>query len=422
MSSFGVVRDGPNIGAGDLLLRKYRVEGVIGRGGTSVVFAARHEQLGTAVAIKVLTVHVQNDERAARRFFAEARAAAALRTPHVTQVIDVDVDELGRHCLVMELLQGRDLSAVIRDESPLPVERAVGFVSQVCAGMETAHAAGILHRDLKPQNLFLTTAVDGAPLVKILDFGVSKIINDPTLRVTGTSTTDTGALLGTPLYMSPERLRASAEADARADVWALGTILFELLTAERPFTAATLPQLIAALLSEDPPASLVSRRRDVPAALGEVVAACLQKDVALRMPSVAHLREALRPWTPDWGLGAAQVEPATSLRPNRRPRGTALRVGALVAGVALALFGSRLRLHRSASTAAPVVAPSARADHVASAARVEVVAVGIPPRETESSPRATPPLPPSARPRKRLTRAARADPHHRPVDPLQERL
>jgi len=307
-----------DIGPNDLLLRKYRIQGVVGRGGTSVVFAARHEQLGTRVAIKVLTVSADAEEEATRRFLREARAAAALRSPHVARILDVDIDERGRRCQVMELLEGRDLSRVIGEESPLPIEQAVGYVSHVCAGMEEAHAAGILHRDLKPQNVFLTTAPTGEPLVKILDFGVSKII-DAALRITASSTTQSGVLIGTPLYMSPERLKSPGEAEPRADVWAVGAILFELLTGKRPFVAATLPGLIAVLLSDDPPSSVRAARPDVPDALAKIIESCLQKDLAQRMPSMARLREALAPWTPAWARGGARSLVPTVGKPSARP-------------------------------------------------------------------------------------------------------
>ena len=312
-----------DIGPNDLLLRKYRIEGVVGKGGTSVVFAARHEKLGTRVAIKVLNVSADTEEEATRRFLREARAAAALRSPHVARILDVDIDELGRRCQVMELLEGRDLSRVIVEESPLPIEQAVGYVSHVCAGMEEAHAAGILHRDLKPQNVFLTTAPIGGPLVKILDFGVSKIL-DSTLRVTASSTTQSGVLIGTPLYMSPERLKSPAEAEPRADIWAVGAILFELLTGKRPFVAATLPGLIAVLLSDDPAASVAVTRPEVPDALAKDHRVLSAKG---RGPADAEHGPIARGFgSVDAGLGAggARSPVATAgKRPSARPSSTA---------------------------------------------------------------------------------------------------
>ena len=360
-----------DIGPNDLLLRKYRIQGVVGRGGTSVVFAARHEQLGTRVAIKVLTVSADAEEEATRRFLREARAAAALRSPHVARILDVDIDERGRRCQVMELLEGRDLSRVIGEESPMPIEQAVGYVSHVCAGMEEAHAAGILHRDLKPQNVFLTTAPTGEPLVKILDFGVSKII-DAALRITASSTTQSGVLIGTPLYMSPERLKSPGEAEPRADVWAVGAILFELLTGKRPFVAATLPELIAVLLSDDPPASVALERPDVPDALAKIIESCLQKDVAQRMPSMARLREALAPWTPAWARGGARSPVPTagksSARPSNATKGTiGRRVWAFGVGVlsviAVVIAAAAVRSREGASFPSPRSFASRAPDH-----------------------------------------------------------
>ncbi|MEP6652892.1 MAG: serine/threonine-protein kinase [Myxococcales bacterium] len=300
------------VAPGDCLLGKYRVDRVIGKGATSVVVAARHEQLRTTVALKILDAKDCLGTPTSR-FLREARSAASLQSEHIARVTDVDVDELGRQFLVMELLKGRDLSAVIRDEGPLPIERAVGFVVHACAGVAEAHAAGILHRDLKPANLFLTHSVDGEPLVKILDFGVAMIL-DPQLRVFGASTADHGGLTGTPLYMSPEQLRQDA-VDSRADIWSLGVILFELLTASRPFQATTLPEVIANILSDDKPRFASSLRADVPEALAAVVMACLEKDVAQRLPNAAKVAEALSPWTPPWADRAAARAQAL-LRPR----------------------------------------------------------------------------------------------------------
>jgi len=373
-----------DIGPNDLLFRKYRIERIVGRGGTSVVFAARHEQLGTRVAIKVLNVSADTEEEATRRFLREARAAAALRSPHVARILDVDIDERGRRCQVMELLEGRDLSRVIAEESPLPIAQAVGYVAHVCAGMEEAHAAGILHRDLKPQNVFLTTASTAEPLVKILDFGVSKIL-DSTLRVTASSTTQSGVLIGTPLYMSPERLKSPAEAEPRADVWAVGAILFELLTGKRPFVAATLPGLIAVLLSDDPPASVAAARPDVPDALAKVIESCLQKDVAQRMPSMAQLRDALGPWTPAWARGGVRSPvPTAGKRPSARPSRTTKRaigrrvwafgVGALSV-MAVVMVAASVRSREGASVPSPRSFASRMPERWAPAPRPPVVSV-----------------------------------------------
>ena len=296
---------------GDCLLGKFRVARVIGKGATSIVVAARHEQLGTEVALKILAGNDNLAGVSRSRFLREARSAASLRSDHIARVTDVDVDELGRQFLVMELLAGRDLAAVVRDEGPLSIEQAVGYVVHACAGVAHTHTAGILHRDLKPANLFLTRGAEGEPLVKIIDFGLATIL-DPGLRGLGALTVE-GALTGTPGYMSPEQLRAPETADSRADVWSLGVILFELLTASRPFGGTTLPDVIASILSDDQPRSVTTVRTDVPRALAAVVAGCLQKDVGRRIPNAAQLARLLSPWTPLWADRAASCAQTLSL-------------------------------------------------------------------------------------------------------------
>ena len=327
---------------GDCLLGKFRVDRVIGKGATSIVVAARHEQLRTEVALKILAGNDNLAGASRSRFLREARSVASLRSEHIARVTDVDVDELGRQFLVMELLDGRDLAAVIRDEGPLSIERAVGFVVHACAGVAHTHAAGILHRDLKPANLFLTRGAEGEPLVKILDFGLATIL-DPGLRGLGAVTVE-GALTGTPGYMSPEQLRAPETADSRADVWSLGVILFELLTGGRPFGGTTLPDVIASILSDDEPRSVTSARTDVPRGLAAVVAGCLQKDVGRRIPNATQLARALSPWTPLWADRAASCAqnlslPSTSLARKMgsvaRPRAHAKSTTAIAIGAAM---------------------------------------------------------------------------------------
>ena len=222
---------------GDLLAGKYRVDRVLGSGGMGIVVAARHEQLGQFVALKFLREQALGNPEAVARFLREARACVKLRSDHAAKVLDVGTLETGAPYMVMEYLEGADLGAVLAKYGPLPVETAALYVVQACEAIAAAHAAGIVHRDLKPQNLFLARTVGGASRIKVLDFGVSKVIAG--LEMAGV--TQTGSMLGSPLYMSPEQMRSSRDVDARADVWALGVVLFELLTQRWPFEAESIP-------------------------------------------------------------------------------------------------------------------------------------------------------------------------------------
>lgn len=291
------------IHAGDMFAGKYRVERVLGRGGMSVVFSAWHAGLGQRVALKLLATPAEIAAESVGRFFREARAAAALRSEYSARVVDVDVDELGRHYIVMEHLEGLDLGDVYRNEQALPVETCVGYVLHACEAMAEAHALGIIHRDLKPENLFLTRGVDGTPLVKVLDFGVSKLLN-PSIHAADAGTSAANTVLGTPNYMSPDQIRTPQSVDGRTDIWSLGVILFELLTRRFPFRGDTVPDVLAAVLTSEPP-SPTALRLAIPPELSAVVLRCLRKDVNQRWPNVGSLARALRPWAPPWALEAA---------------------------------------------------------------------------------------------------------------------
>jgi serine/threonine-protein kinase len=197
----------------------------------------------------------------------------------------------------MEYLEGEDLAQVVKARGRAGVEEAVGWVEQACLAIGEAHAAGIVHRDIKPENLFLARRQDGVTLVKVLDFGISKIAEagvspDSELRLTSARTA-----LGSPLYMSPEQIRTPRDADERSDVWSLGVVLFELLTGSLPFAGETVSSLTASIVA-DPPSSLRELRPDVPVGLEGVVVRCLRKAAASRYANAAELGEALAPFGP----------------------------------------------------------------------------------------------------------------------------
>ncbi|MCL2450976.1 MAG: serine/threonine protein kinase [Polyangiaceae bacterium] len=288
---------------GDLVGGRFVVERVLGVGGMGVVVAARHAQLGQRVAIKFLRRSAASSPEAVGRFLREARAVVGLQSAHVVRVMDVGTLDDGLPYMVMEHLSGTDLGHVLEVRTALPVEEGVDYVLQAIEAIAEAHAAGIVHRDLKPSNLFLTVRPDGSPLVKVLDFGISKAV-----VASGCEPVDltaTAIVLGTPLYMSPEQVRSTKNVDTRTDIWALGVILYELLGGTPPFDADSVTGLCAKIVA-DPPESLRLRRPEVPQALEDVIMLCLEKDLNRRPRSVAELAVALAPFATADGRMAAE--------------------------------------------------------------------------------------------------------------------
>jgi serine/threonine protein kinase len=277
---------------GEILAGKYRVERIIGEGGMGIVLAARHEALNTNVAIKLLRGAALEHTDVVGRFMREARAAVSLRSEHVARVFDIGNLDDGRPYIVMERLEGKDLGDVIDDGPPLRVAEAVDYVLQACEAIAEAHAAGIVHRDLKPKNLFLTQRIDGQPLVKVLDFGISKM--EPRGAPNEMQLTRTTEVIGSPSYMSPEQLRSSRNVDARTDIWALGVILYELLTKRLPFYAETVTELVLVVVTEKQP-PVRSIRPDCPEGLEAIIARCLTKQPEGRFQNVFELVQALEP-------------------------------------------------------------------------------------------------------------------------------
>jgi serine/threonine protein kinase len=281
---------------GDLLVGKYRVERVLGQGGMGVVVAAHHIQLDEKVALKFLLPEGLKNPEAVARFIREARAAVKIKSEHVARVSDVGQLENGSPYMVMEYLDGRDLAAWLKQRGAMSVEMAVDFVLQAIA---EAHAVGIVHRDLKPANLFCVLRADGQLSVKVLDFGISKVTTPGTH---GHDMTNTAAIVGSPMYMSPEQLQSSKGVDTRTDIWSLGVILFELLTVRVPFQAEAVTELVIKIATAPAlPVRLV--RPDVPAGLEQVIATCLEKDRERRFASVSELAIALK----DFGSRNARV-------------------------------------------------------------------------------------------------------------------
>ncbi|MDP9149798.1 MAG: protein kinase [Myxococcota bacterium] len=297
------------VAEGDIVAGKYRVERVIGVGGTGFVVAARHLELDGDFALKFLKKRFLRDPLNVERFTREAKAACRIRSEYVARVYDVGSSR-GVPFLVMDHLVGRDLGAVLADTGWLGVDDAVGYMIEACVALTVAHGHGIVHRDIKPENLFLVEHEDHHS-VKLLDFGISKVaLVDSHSQLTAARLTGS-LVLGTPLYMSPEQIRSTAAADPPSDVWSLGVVLYELLTATAAFQADSVAEVLAAVLAREP-RPLAELRPDLPEGLCDVVVRCLQKDPARRFGTVAELAVALLPYAPARALAVA--ESSSSIR------------------------------------------------------------------------------------------------------------
>jgi serine/threonine protein kinase len=329
---------------GETLGGKYQIVRLLGEGGMAFVYEASHQRLQQRVAIKMLTPEFTRDPELVSRFEREARAVARLRTKHVTRVMDVDTTPGGIPYIVMEFLEGRDLDAELQARTRLPLDEAVDYVLQACAGMLEAHGMGIVHRDLKPANLFLTTDRDSGDgdgrIVKVLDFGISKMVGEAT-RLTGA-----GAVMGTVLYMSPEQVRAQPNVDTRADIWALGVILYELLAGRAPWEGHS-HQIAAAIVAQDPPdlRTFVA----VPEAVATVVRTMLQRDPARRFGHVREVLAALAPFAPPGSIGAAVAEQIALGQSGSRARASLPKAPVMTRTVPM---GSRPNALDAASAAA----------------------------------------------------------------------
>ena len=286
---------------GEIVDGRYAITRLIGTGSMGFVFSAARATLGDEVAIKVLRREILSDAQLVARFAQEARVAAKIKSEHVACVFDVGHLPDGAPFIVMERLEGKDLRWVLAERGTLPVELAVDYALQVCEALAIAHANGITHRDIKPENLFASRQGQGDDIIKVLDFGISKI------HIGGGRASDRHALvkttmaMGSPMYMSPEQIRAASNIDGRADIWGLGCVLYELLTGNPAFSAPSLTELCAQIL-ESKPVAPGSLGLDVPPELEAAIGRCLEKDPRRRFRNVGELALALSPFAPSRSL------------------------------------------------------------------------------------------------------------------------
>ena len=378
---------------GTVLAGRYEILRRIGEGGMGAVYEGKHALIGKRVAVKVLLekFHAQSDFVA--RLLQEARLASSIGHENIVDVTDFGTTDDGRSFVVMEFLDGESLADLERREAPLPIERSLRIARQAASALGAAHAKGIFHRDVKPENLYLVRRGD-ADFVKVVDFGISKAVKPggddgaEAYRLT-----HTGILLGTPLYMSPEQARGDEDLDHRADIWALGVLLYECLTGEVPFRANNYLQIISQVLTHEPLSpSRLRPELGIPGAVDAVVMRAMEKDRARRYQTMAELEQDLeRLLAGDQNVGTRPVvgaPPAVRAAAPKRWPLVLLAMAVLVAGVTAALRRPGVAF-APASPPAPVeVAPSPTPPPSSSsgAAPARAVALPAPPRKVRLRP------------------------------------
>ena len=300
------------IWAKQLIEENYALERVIGCGRSGIVATARHARLGLRVALKFLRPDKPRTPEVVKRFVREGQISARIQNAHVTRVLDIGRLPGGEPFIVMEHLEGCDLAALLDARGPLASADAASYVRQACFGLASTHASGIIHRDLKPANLFLTLAPNGAPLVKLLDFGSAE------QRGGEQEPTPEPLDLGSAPIVAPEQLKAGRRADSRTDIWALGATLFTLLSGRAPFERSYASETYLAILSGRVP-DLTALRPDIERPLAALVERCLAADPSQRFGSAAELGSALLPFTKLSGPASARRAPRAPSRdsPNK---------------------------------------------------------------------------------------------------------
>ncbi|WP_437803193.1 serine/threonine protein kinase [Sorangium sp. So ce693] len=297
---------------GTIIDGKYQIRKLLGEGAMGSVYEAEHTGTGRRCAVKVISsADLTRDPKVVSRFQREARAAGAIDTQHITQVLDAGVDR-GSNLpfLAMEFLAGEDVHELIKRVGPLAPDLALRIVAQSCIGLQKAHEASVVHRDIKPHNLFLARRDAGEILVKLLDFGIAKVKMDRANETESADLTRTGNLIGSPLYMSPEQARGQKEIDHRTDIWSLGAVLYQLLTGRTPYHHITaLGELIIAICS-DPPPQVQDFAPWVAPEIAAIVHRCLLQAPGQRYQSAQEMFGAIRPLLPyGWGIHESMLVP-----------------------------------------------------------------------------------------------------------------
>lgn len=371
----------PKIGL--LLNDRYRIIQKLGEGGMGAVYEGRHELINKRLAIKCLHPQFMANKEVVERFHREAHAATAIGNEHIIEVTDVGSFDDGSPFIVMEYLDGVEFGDLLDQIEGLPVGRMVHIVGQVCEALQAAHDAGIVHRDMKPENVYLIKRGSDSDFVKVLDFGISKMAESAEGLSNGL--TKTGMALGTPYYMPPEQAQGVRDIDHRADVYATGVIMFQALAGKLPFDAESYPALMVKIMTEQPP-DVNLFRKDLPPGLSEVVMRAMSKDRELRHQTMTELHDALRPfanteaspilitnppvsgfdrtqapgettpfaWTQDETEKAAAAGPATQMDAFEGAQGPSATVGA-ASGDAVLSDSARIQIQQNTSLKGPLI-------------------------------------------------------------------
>jgi serine/threonine-protein kinase len=371
---------------GTILADRYEILRRIGEGGMGAVYEARHTVLGKRVAVKVLLEKFHEKTELVARLLQEARLASAIGHENIVDVTDFGTTADGRSFVVMEFLEGESLATVVIRDAPLPVERCLRIARQVVSALGAAHSKGIVHRDVKPENVFLLRRGE-QDFVKVVDFGVSKAVRSREDGAELLRLTRTGMVLGTPLYMSPEQARGGEDVDVRADVWAVGVVLYECLTGEVPFRANNYLGVISQVLTQDvQPPSQLRPELGIPAAVETVVMRAMEKDRSRRYQEMAELERDLdRLLAGDPNVGLPASAPVAAPASGARGRWHLGIFAVVVLGIGIAVALARTEEERRAPVVKPAPAKKPAAPKAAHTFPVPPVARPPAPRPTPSA-------------------------------------